>query len=54
VARVSAALLFGVDAFDGTTIALIGAAAAALAVAGGYFPARAASRLDPAEVLKAE
>ena len=54
VARVSATLLFGVASFDLPTLGLVSAAAVALAIGGGYFPARAASRLDPAAVLKAE
>jgi len=46
--------LFGVTAFDGTTIAVAGAGLALVALVAAMLPARRASRLDPNVVLRAE
>ena len=51
-ARVSATLLFGVAALDGWTLAIAAASAAAIALGGGYAPARRASRIDPMVALR--
>jgi len=53
-ARASRTLLFGVGTLDGWTVAIVLAGAAAIALGGGYFPARRASRLDPVIVLRAD
>jgi len=50
--RVSAALLFGVGTLDASTLAVVFAGAAAIALSGGYFPARRASTVSPAEILR--
>jgi len=46
--------LFGVTAFDGTTIAVAGAALALVALAAAMLPAWRASRLDPNAALRVE
>ena len=51
-ARVSATLLFGVGTLDLWTMAVVLAGAALIALSGGYFPARRASTVSPAEILR--
>lgn len=51
-ARVSRQLLYGVGTLDAWTVVLVCGGAAAITLCGGYFPARRASRLDPAAVLR--
>ena len=51
-ARVSATLLFGVGTLDLWTMAVVLARAAVMALIGGYFPARRASTVSPAEILR--
>jgi len=49
---VSATLLFGVGTLDLWTMAVVLAGAALIALSGGYFPARRASTVSPAEILR--
>jgi hypothetical protein len=53
-AYVSRSLLHGVGTLDGWTFAIVAGGAIAIALSGGYFPARRASRLDPVIVLRAD
>ena len=46
--------LFGIEPRDPATLALTALALGATAMVTGYFPARRASRLDPAQILRAE
>ena len=46
--------LFGVAATDPTTLAASAALLIAISAAASYLPARRASRVDPAEILRAE
>ena len=52
IARVSAALLFGVGALDPATLLIVCASAGVIALVGGYVPARRAARVDPAVALR--
>jgi len=47
-------VLYGVSAADPATFVAVPVFLAAVAVAGAYFPARRAARVDPAVTLKAE
>ena len=47
-ARICRQLLFGVGTLDLWTLSIVLAGAAAITLSGGYFPARRASRMDPA------
>jgi putative ABC transport system permease protein len=50
--RVLVTLLFGISATDATTYAVVAAALVALALAATWLPARSASRVDPAALLR--
>ena len=50
--RFVSSLLFGLDAHDPATLAAAGATLVLVAVAAAWLPARRASRLDPASVLR--
>jgi ABC-type antimicrobial peptide transport system permease subunit len=52
--RVLASLLFEVSPTDPRVLALVAVALVGLAAAASYVPARRASRVDPAEALRAE
>jgi putative ABC transport system permease protein len=52
LARVMRTLLFGVDAFDPATFALVAILLATIALAACYIPARRATRVDPAGTLR--
>jgi predicted permease len=52
--RVVESSLFGVRAADASTLAAACALMAAIALAAGYLPSRRATRVDPAEALRAE
>ena len=52
IARVMAALLFGVDPLDPLTFAAVAAALAAVGLVACYVPARRATRVDPARTLR--
>ena len=47
-------LLFGVDAIDPATIAVVAAALASVGLAAAWFPAARASRVDPVDALRYE
>ena len=47
-------LLFGVSATDPRTFAAVAAVLAAATLVASYLPARRASRIDPAKVLRQE
>lgn len=47
-------LLFGVDATDPLTYAVVAASLAAMALLGTYLPARRAARIDPVRALRSE
>jgi ABC-type antimicrobial peptide transport system permease subunit len=51
-ARFAAPLLFGVDARDPATLAAASGLLAAVGLAAAWIPARRASRLDPARVVR--
>lgn len=51
--RYLSALLFGVRPFDPPTIASVCAVLVMVALVASYLPARRASRLDPATILRA-
>jgi ABC-type antimicrobial peptide transport system permease subunit len=50
--RLMSALLYGVAPLDPATFAAGGVAAALLALAASWFPARRAARVDPVETLQ--
>jgi ABC-type antimicrobial peptide transport system permease subunit len=52
--RVMSALLFGVSALDPPTYAAVAIGLSATALLASYLPAHRASRVDPAEALRAE
>ena len=52
--RTAAALLFGLEPHDPSTLATAVAGLAAVALAASYLPARRAARVDPAVTLRAE
>ncbi|HEV8346194.1 MAG TPA: ABC transporter permease [Vicinamibacterales bacterium] len=54
VARVLASFLFGVEPFDPKTLAATAGLLAFVAALASYLPARAATRIDPQEALRAE
>jgi ABC-type antimicrobial peptide transport system permease subunit len=54
IARLSSTLLFGVGTLDLATVLVVCATAAVIVMAGGYFPVRRASRVDPAMALRVD
>jgi ABC-type antimicrobial peptide transport system permease subunit len=52
--RMLGSLLYGLAPGDASTIAVASAAIALTALCAAYLPARRASRIDPAAVLRAE
>ena len=52
--RILGSLLFGVSAWDPTTIGVVVALLSAVAVAATYFPARRATHVDPLMALRYE
>ena len=52
--RYMASLLFGVRPFDPVSLALVCAGLTGVALLACYLPARRASRVDPASVLRSE
>jgi putative ABC transport system permease protein len=54
LSRTLASLLFGVSPADAWTYALTAVALTIVAVLASYFPARRATRFDPAMTLRAE
>ena len=53
VARLIASLLFDTSPWDAVTYCAVAVAMVGVAVLSGYFPARRASRIDPAAALRA-
>jgi len=47
-------LLFGVQAWDAGTLAVVAVVLAAAALTASYFPARRAASVNPTEALRAE
>jgi ABC-type lipoprotein release transport system permease subunit len=54
LSRTLKSLLFGVTSTDPLTFAAMLVILTAVALAAGYLPARRASRIDPASILRAE
>jgi ABC-type antimicrobial peptide transport system permease subunit len=52
VGRLIASLLFGLQPTDASTVAIATALLMSVAMVAGYLPVLAASRLDPASVLR--
>jgi ABC-type antimicrobial peptide transport system permease subunit len=54
MSRLMRGVVYGVDASDPATLALVPAAIVLVALVASWVPARRASRVDPATVLRSE